>query len=831
MDRRESGETEFVLGSEAGDGVLCVVGLAPVHARVSIMEGRMEVEDLGGGVVVDGKAVQGRVGLGYPACVELGSVTLVIERWESTGSQGLETTVLQVLPQDPEQTVIQADLLPRFQEVVGGSCTAETTSRYTLVHEIGRGGMGQIYLGEDLQLKREVAVKVSSVAQGGTDLRFAHEAEVLARLAHPNIVPVYTMGTDGLGRPFYSMKLIKGRTLQSVLNALRVGDAGVRKAYPRSALLNVFRKVCDAVAFAHSKGILHRDLKPENVMVGEYGEVLVMDWGLAKVLGSVDETPTDRAELGTLSGGSKMGVQGATLEGQLMGTPQYMSPEQAQGMVSELDVRSDVYALGAVLYAILTLRAPVEGRTVEEVVSRVKSGQISPLWTRCGDGPCGEGGAQDLEIPEALNSVTLKAMAMRREDRYPDVEALVTDIQAYQNGFATSAEEAGIWRRASLWVGRNRVLTGAAAVLGVVVLGFTVRVVQKGREASMALQSLRETAPTFAVRARDALGEGQFEEALRAATFAVSLEPQNGGYHALRGNVLQVLVRWPEAVEEYRKAVRLGANEGAEENLVLTEDLVQRARKEGLAKAKVALYEALPAQGRQAEAMEFGRGLGDFWREKKKDLSVLPELVKRLEQKLLPVPGTGILLSRTELTVGEWKLYLKAEGLPDWYPPSNSWTQTDEHPVVGVTWNQARDFCDWLSAKTGREWRLPTNAEWEAAVGGTEYPWGNYYPPHWDDGNYAVAADGKSDPRLVGVDGILGTAPVASFKPNALGFYDLGGNVSEFMWDGVDEKKGYIRGGRWDSVSTYCRVSSHGAYVFGDRNLTLGFRIACIERK
>jgi tetratricopeptide (TPR) repeat protein len=327
------------------------------------------------------------------------------------------------------------------------------------------------------------------------------------------------------------------------------------------------------------------------------------------------------------------------------------------------------------------------------------------------------------------------------------------------------------------------------------VLGFTIRVVQKGREASEALQSLRETAPTFAARVRDALGEGEFEEALRAATFAANLEPQNGAYHALRGNVLQVLVRWPEAVEEYRQAVRLGAEEGTQENLVLTEELIRRVGVVGYSKAKVALYEALNAQGRRAEAMEYGRGLGDFWRERKKDLSVLPDLLKRLEEKLLPVPGTGILMSRTELTVGEWKLYLKAEGLPDWHQPANFWTQTDEHPVVLVTWNEVRDFCNWLSAKTGKKWRLPTNAEWEAAVGNMEFPWGDYYPPHWDDGNYAIAADGNKDSRLVGVDGILGTAPVASFRPNALGFYDLGGNVAEFMWDGADESKGYIRGG------------------------------------
>jgi serine/threonine protein kinase len=206
---------------------------------------------------------------------------------------------------------------------------------YTLVREIARGGMGQIYSGEDPQLKREVAVKVSSLSEGGEDPRFTKEAEVLAHLAHPNIVPIYNIGVDGQSRPFYSMKLVKGRTLQAVLNAIGDGDIEAGKEYTRAALLTVFRKVCDAMAFAHAKGILHRDLKPENIMVGEYGEVLVMDWGLAKVLGdreaSVEVTPA-----------SDTGDYGMTMEGEVMGTPQYMSPEQAEGMVAELDARSDI---------------------------------------------------------------------------------------------------------------------------------------------------------------------------------------------------------------------------------------------------------------------------------------------------------------------------------------------------------------------------------------------------------------------------------------------------------------------------------------------------------
>jgi formylglycine-generating enzyme required for sulfatase activity len=209
--------------------------------------------------------------------------------------------------------------------------------------------------------------------------------------------------------------------------------------------------------------------------------------------------------------------------------------------------------------------------------------------------------------------------------------------------------------------------------------------------------------------------------------------------------------------------------------------------------------------------MELGKGLGDFWKERKKDPSALPKLRKKLESKLLPVPGTDVLMCKTEMTVGEWKLYLRAEGLTDWNQPEpDQYMQTEEHPVVKISWEAAKAFCAWLSAKSGEEWRLPTNAEWDAAVGTSTYPWGEYFPPHWDDGNYAILESGKDDPNHVGLDGIFGTAPVATFKPNALGFYDLGGNASEWMWDGFHEKTGYhlLRGASWFQGGAVSRSSS-----------------------
>jgi formylglycine-generating enzyme required for sulfatase activity len=173
-------------------------------------------------------------------------------------------------------------------------------------------------------------------------------------------------------------------------------------------------------------------------------------------------------------------------------------------------------------------------------------------------------------------------------------------------------------------------------------------------------------------------------------------------------------------------------------------------------------------------------------------------------------------------------LYLKAEGLPDWQQPSRDFEQNDEHPVVNVSWNDVKKFCEWVSKVTGKEWRLPTNSEWEAAVGTSKYPWGDYYPPNWDDGNYAVAEDGKADPAKVGVDGIKGTAPVGSFKMNVLGFYDLGGNAREWMWDGLDEKTGnrVIRGGDWNFSAGHCSVAFRVSRYQGNRDLDLGFRVA-----
>jgi tetratricopeptide (TPR) repeat protein len=259
-----------------------------------------------------------------------------------------------------------------------------------------------------------------------------------------------------------------------------------------------------------------------------------------------------------------------------------------------------------------------------------------------------------VAVPAALQAVTLKAMARDRDKRYASVELFAEDIESYQNGFATSAESAGLLRRARLWVARNRTLTVSAAVL-VVLLG---KVVVDGQRASLAIRRLSASAPVFAARAQELLKDGDFAGALEAAENAVDLNRGTASNHVVRGSALQVLMRLEDAKKAYERALSMGGAEGAQEGVELTEAVLAAVAKDGEAKAKLALYEGLNTSGRQMEALAFGKGLGDFWKERKKDLSVIPELVKRLEAKLLPVPGTEALLSKTEFTVGEWKLYL-----------------------------------------------------------------------------------------------------------------------------------------------------------------------------
>ena len=302
---------------------------------------------------------------------------------------------------------------------------AET--KYGLLEEIGRGGMGTIYLAEDRVLGRRVALKVVSTgaADPAAAARMLREARVIARLEHPGIVPVHDAGTLPDGRMFYAMKRVDGRRLDEV--ALQDGTTLPDR-------LRIFQKICEAVAFAHAHGVIHRDLKPENVMVGPFGEVLVMDWGVAKVLEEAAEPPLP----------SSPGPPAATAEGVVMGTPAYMSPEQAAGRADRVGPPADVYALGAILQFLLTGHAPFD----EEAALRRARGEVglAPRPVRGGDG----------SPPSPLASLAGKAMATEPADRYASVEELAADVARFLDGARVLAHRETVGEKAARVFARYR---------------------------------------------------------------------------------------------------------------------------------------------------------------------------------------------------------------------------------------------------------------------------------------------------------------------------------------------------------------------------------------
>jgi eukaryotic-like serine/threonine-protein kinase len=297
--------------------------------------------------------------------------------------------------------------------------------RCELLGEIGRGGMGAVLAGRDPALNRSLAVKVlraDRAGDAGMERRFLEEAQICGQLQHPGVVPVYDVDRLEDGRPFFTMKLVKGRTLADLL-AERKGPAD---DLPR--FLAVFEQVCQTLAYAHSRGILHRDLKPANVMVGEFGEVQVMDWGLAKVLTGerrVESAPAAKPQ-STIYTVRTADPDGRSQEGTVLGTPAYMAPEQARGEVDDLDARCDVFGLGAVLCEVLTGKPPFEGPTPEQTRRRAAAGDLREAFARL-DG-CGA----DAELVRLAKA----CLDPNPERRLADATAVAAAVTAHRSRFA-----------------------------------------------------------------------------------------------------------------------------------------------------------------------------------------------------------------------------------------------------------------------------------------------------------------------------------------------------------------------------------------------------------
>jgi eukaryotic-like serine/threonine-protein kinase len=371
-------------------------------------------------------------------------------------------------PQDASELTTTIALGQTAIASTASSAQAGGAGRFHLLRFHAQGGLGQVFVARDLELDREVALKQIRPDRAGDHTsreRFLLEATITGRLEHPGIVPVHGLGAYADGQPYYAMRFVQGETLRDAIAEYHgtkrlPGDAGQKRLLLRS-LLKRFLDVCNAVAYAHSRGVLHRDLKPSNVMLGRFGETLLMDWGLAKMIARPDSPAS--------SGKTALSAAtAATAMGAIIGTPQYMSPEQAAGRIDAVGTPSDVYSLGTTLYTLLTGKLPASGTDAAEVLDRVRAGNF-PAPRRL-----------SREVPRPLEAICLKAMALRPENRYASAADLAEDIERWLADEPVKAWREPWYLRALRWIRRHKPLVaGIVAAAVTVAIALTVYTVHR----------------------------------------------------------------------------------------------------------------------------------------------------------------------------------------------------------------------------------------------------------------------------------------------------------------------------------------------------------------
>ena len=348
-----------------------------------------------------------------------------------------------------------------FQEI------RELKERYGRKSFINEGGMKKVYKVEDKSTGRYVAMAFLKDNTPKQQERFLREARLTATLEHPNIMPVYDIGITGENEPFFTMKLTSGIGLDEIYK-----NRTANGSWSLVQRLNLFLGICEGISYSHSRHVVHLDIKPHNILVGEFGEVLISDWGLGKIL--FDEDDEEEADSIDPAFFNEM-----TMDGFIKGTPGYMAPEQIDKSIGERDRQTDIYALGGILHFLLTGKAPVTGKNLDEIFEKTLAGSYSTT-------------AEDKKnIPAALAAVINKALSSEKNLRYETVNEIRDDVEAYMGGFATSAENAGVLKNILLFMNRHKVLTGSTILIVAITTVFIIRL-KKSESYSKELLSLYE---------------------------------------------------------------------------------------------------------------------------------------------------------------------------------------------------------------------------------------------------------------------------------------------------------------------------------------------------
>ena len=433
--------------------------------------------------------------------------------------------------------------------------------RYWITHKITEGGSKTILKAKDASTNRHVAMAVLKNKCSPSEVEaFLREARLTASLQHPNIMPVYDIAINSNDEPYFTMKLIEhGHNLSSFAKSIKK-IAGFETLASR---LEVFLKICDGVSFAHANGVLHLDLKPENIQIDSFGQVLICDWGLARFIkGSDTECISGSDEL------NSMDFLNVTVKGVIQGTPGFMAPEQATAEKRVKDERTDIYALGALLYYLLCFQSPLKSGTLQDMLNDTLKGNVVPLakWQR------------KLGLPSALIKVCEQAMHLNPEDRYQSVLEIQDDIRAYMDGYATMAENAGFITQLSLFYSRNKIRVNILIGFLLMFITLTMVFIKNIRESErQALASERKALANLeafkqaqeankqlgAIAAMQknreamtlAISKGKYKEAFELLNYSLTLDSEQEITYANLGWLSFTAQRFDDAVAYYKQAV------------------------------------------------------------------------------------------------------------------------------------------------------------------------------------------------------------------------------------------------------------------------------------